>query len=142
VHNEQFPHARDPLPNSDHTTILAPDACPRISREWCGRQQSKKESLRRCRQMDAKHADGPETGMVIHGGHRTTKPGGAAAMRQPRSHLRVLRTSACICENSFLLPVPCSAPCPQVAYGGITASAKSRGFWPEPATWRSTRWPA
>ena len=102
VHNEQFPHARDPLPNSDHTTILAPDACPRISREWCGRQQSEKESLRRCRQMDAKHADGPETGMVIHGGHRTTKPGGAAAMRQPRSHLRVLRTSACICGKLLL----------------------------------------
>ena len=34
-----------------------------------------KQDLRRCRQMHAKHADGPEPGMVVHGIDRSTNPG-------------------------------------------------------------------
>jgi hypothetical protein len=57
--------------------------------------------------------------MVVHGGHLTTKPRGAEAMRRSTSHLRVLRTSACICAKTlFFLTVPCSAQCPQDVHGG------------------------
>jgi hypothetical protein len=66
-----------------------------------GRQARK--VLRRCRQMDAKHADGPEIGMVVHGSDRSTTPWTAAPMRQPLSHPRVLRPSACICVKPFWL---------------------------------------
>ncbi len=70
--------------------------------EQCGARQSKQEFLRRCRQMHAKHADGPEPGMVVHGSDRSTTPWKAAPVWQPLSHLRVLRTSACICVKPLL----------------------------------------
>ncbi len=52
-------------------------ATPRVSlAARCGMRRSKQESLRRCRQMHAKHADGPGSGMALHGRHRTTAPEG------------------------------------------------------------------
>ncbi len=67
-----------------------------------GTRQSKKEFLRRCKRMHANHADGPEPGMVVHGSDRSTTPWRAAPVWQPLSHLRVLRTSACICVKPLL----------------------------------------
>jgi hypothetical protein len=76
----------------------------------CGRRRGKKESLRRFRQMHAKHADGPEPGMVVHGSDRGATPWRAAPVRLPsvpsacfasiRLHLRKpllasTRTSLC-----------------------------------------------
>ena len=78
--------------------------------EFCGRRQSKQELLRRCRQMHAKHADGPESGMVVHGSDRSDRARGAAPVRRPLSHPRVLRTSACICVKP-LLASPRAARC-------------------------------
>src|ERR1700722_13795255 len=49
------------------------------------------------KEMHAKHADGPECGMVVHGSDRGTAPWGAVPVRQPMSNLRVLRASPCIC---------------------------------------------
>jgi hypothetical protein len=53
--------------------------------------------------MDAKHADGPEAGRLVHGHHHDTAPWRAAPARQPQPHLRVLRASAYICVESCLL---------------------------------------
>jgi hypothetical protein len=69
----------------------------------CGRRRRKQESLRRCRQMHAKHADGPEPGMAVHGSDRGTTPWRAAPVRHPLPHPRVLRPSACICVKPCLL---------------------------------------
>ena len=62
--------------------------------------------LRRCRQMDAEHADGPETGMRVHGKNRTIESRVATATRWPLSHPRVRRASACIRVRPFLLGCP------------------------------------
>ncbi len=58
-------HCRDPI--LCHTE-------PLLGVEQCGMWQSKQEFLRRCRQMRAKHADGPEAGMLVHGKNRPTEP--------------------------------------------------------------------
>jgi hypothetical protein len=68
------------------------------------------KTQRRCRQMHAQHADGPEPGMVVHDSNRSTTPRRAAALGQPPSHLRVLRASACICVKP-LLASPRAAHC-------------------------------
>jgi hypothetical protein len=54
------------------------------------------------KEMHAKHADGPGSGMAVHGSDRSAVPRGAAPVRQPLSHLRVLRASACICVKPWL----------------------------------------
>jgi hypothetical protein len=66
-------------------------------------RRTARKTQRRCRQMNTKHADGPEPGMVVHGSDRGTTPWRAALVRKPLPHLRVSRTSACICIESCLL---------------------------------------
>jgi hypothetical protein len=65
-----------------------------------------RKALRRCRQMDAEHADGPETGMRVHGKNRPIESRVATATRWPLSHPRVRRASACIRVRPFLLGCP------------------------------------
>jgi len=77
----------------------------------CVTRQRKQELLRRCRQMYAKHADGPESGTVLHSRHLTTTPEGSRCYGHPvrpacfaciRLHLR---------KDSCLLGSPRAALC-------------------------------
>ena len=89
--------------------------------------------------MHAKHANGPRSRTVPHGGHRASAPGGAAPVRQPLADRRVLRPSACICVKPCSLsaaaarcrqnPCTCMRPVPAdrtaaIAGGAAPASAE------------------
>jgi len=52
--------------------------------------------------MHAKHAEGLESGMVVHRRDRRTELGGAEPARWPVSHPRAQRSSACICVRLLL----------------------------------------
>src|SRR6202012_442782 len=85
--------------------------------------------------MHAKHANGPRSRTVPHGGYRATEPGGAAPVRQPLAYSRVLRPSAFICVKPCLLrcrllPQPCT--CTRPAPAGRTAVIAG-GAAPAPA---------
>jgi len=84
--------------------------CPRLPRHVVHRpggtvRQAVKQariSTQISRTMYAEHADGPDAGMVVHDTGRGTAAWGAAPVRQPVSHLGVLRGSAVICVKRFL----------------------------------------
>ncbi len=74
-----------------------------------GTRQSKQESTQMQNRCTLMHADGPESGMVLHGRNRTVLPkeprrcGGPAPSARIRVHL------FCICVESFLLASPRAA---------------------------------
>lgn len=83
----------------------------------CGTRHRKQDSTQMQEGMHAKHANGPRSRTVPHGGYRATEPGGAAPVRQPLAYSRVWRPSACICVKPCLLrctlpPEPCTCTRP------------------------------
>ncbi len=92
--------------NSPCTMNIAmpPDARPRLSRAATVRHAAKQARLNAdAEQMHAKHADGPGSGTVLHGRHRTTEPG-EPRRYGPSCPIRVhRRPSACICVRPCLL---------------------------------------
>ncbi len=69
------PRRKHPMQREAHRAMTRCRATPRPSRaEQRGARQSKKGSTQMQNRCTLMHADGPESGMLLHGRHRTTAP--------------------------------------------------------------------
>lgn len=103
---------QDPMQREVHRAGTLCRAGPRRSLAGCCRvRQSKQDSTQMRSGCTLMNADGPESGMAVHGRHHPAGPGEARRRGGPCPIRVHERPSACICVESFVLASPRAAGC-------------------------------